>query len=331
MKNTLFLLCLVVLFSCKEEEQPAWKTWTVNDPPVFQGQFPLVGDPSVIKENNVYRMFYTGFDAYRTPQGPEICQTTSPDGITWTNVSVNDKIEGRMLYTNSNNWSNAHETSDAIKFHDQYFLYFIGYQDAGGGVFGSGAVSIGLVTSIDGEHFTELQPEPVITGAPNGFDRDAMSSPSVIMYNDSLLMIYSGFCYSACGPSVTSNLLAAMSHDGIHWIKKTNPMIRKEEIAWASKGVAEAELIAGPDHLYYLFMTSIDEPHVIGVARSETPFGPWDVNPQPIIQADKSFSVLGAVAPSVLIENNKVRLWYHGNTSDKIQIGYAEASWPLKD
>ncbi len=330
MRNSLFFL-VTLFFSCHEEAPLTWKSWVVKENPIFHGQFPLVGDPSIIKDGGMYRMYYTGFDAYRNPQGPEICQATSPDGLTWTNVPVDGNIEGRMLYTDSNDWSNAHETCYALKLNDLYFLYFIGYQDTGNGVFGSGAVGIGLTTSSNGKDFTSNQTTPILESSFNGLDRDALSSPSISTYRDSLIMIYAGFCFADCGPSVTANLLAAMSSDGITWVKKDNPIIAKEEIPWASLGVAEADLILGPDNFYYLFMSSTDEPHVIGVARSITPFGPWDVNPQPIINADKSFSTLGAVAPAVLIEDDRVRLWYHGSTTDEIQIGYAETTWPLKN
>ena len=328
-KNTFFLIIALYLLSCSKEETETWKPWQVNEQPVFEGQYPLVGDPSVIKENGKYRMYYTGFDAYRAPQGPEICQATSPDGITWTNVKVNDLIEGRMLYTESNTWSDAHETCFALKFNNSYLLYFIGYQDKGG-FFNSNPIGLGLVTSSNAEDFSATQGNPIMESTLNGFDRDAFSSPSITTYQDSLIMIYAGYCYADCGTTV-SRLLAATSSDGVEWVKKSNPIISGTEIPWASKGVAESELILGPDRLYYLFMTSINEPHVIGVARSISPFGPWDVNPQPIVKADKSFSTSGALAPSVLIEDYRVRLWYHGFTENEIQIGYAESSWPMKN
>lgn len=328
-KVPLLFLLAPAFFACSSDETPSWTTWSVYEPPAFKGQFSLVGDPSVIKENGIYRMFYTGFDPNRTPQGPEICQATSTDGLAWTNVNVNDPVEGRMLYTNSTTWSNAHETSFALKFNNTYFLYFIGYQDTGGGVFKSGPVSLGLATSADGENFT-ARPNPVMISSPQGFDRDAMDSPSIIHYQDSLFMLYTGYCFTSCGP-VTARLLAATSLDGVTWFKKSAPVIDASEIPWASKGVAEAEIVEGSDNFYYLFMTSVDGRHVIGVARGKTPMGPWDVNPTPIVNADKLFSPLGAVAPAVIIESNRVKLWYHGFTKDKIQIGYAESAWPIKN
>ncbi len=333
MKIFPILCCAILLFSCKKNDagKGSWASWTVGDTPIFKGQYPLVGDPSVLKDGSIYRMFYTGFDAFRSPQGPEICQAVSTDGIHWTNVKVNDSIEGRMLYTGSNAWSNAHETSLIWRSGDKYLLYFIGYRDTGKGFFGADTVSIGLAESGDGEHFTQAQQTPVMKSSPDGLDRSALSSPSIINWHDSLLMIYTGFCYAGCGAAVTSSLLAAASADGVTWVKRPMPIISKEEIPWAPAGVAESAMVTGPDGMYYLFMTSVDDPHVIGVARSATPLGPWDVDPRPIIEAGRSFSTKGAVAPSVVIEGSRVRLWYHGFTADKIQIGYAESAWPLKD
>lgn len=329
MKSFLFLFLSFIIFSCGKKAETKWNSWTVNDTPVFSGQFSLTGDPCIIKDNRIYRMFYTGFDAYRTPQGPEICQATSSDGITWNNVPVNDNIEGRMLYTASNTWSNAHETSFAIKFNNAYYLYFIGYNDKGG-FFNSSPTGLGLVTSADGENFIATQSTPIMVSTINGLDRSAFSSPSITTYQGSLVMIYTGYCYIDCGKPVTANLLAARSADGINWTKKNEPVINTNVIPWASEGAAEPEIVLGPDQQYYLFMTSVDQPHVIGVAKSNTPFGPWDVNPQPIVKANKTFSQKGALAPAVIIEGNRVRLWYSGFTSTQIQIGYAETAWPLK-
>ncbi len=330
MRNFSLLVIFLGLLSCdKEGVTNSWKTWTVNEQPIFTGQFPLVGDPSIIKDGDIYRMYYTGFDAYRTPQGPEICQATSLDGLTWTNVPIRDKIAGRMLFADSNPWSDAHETCFALKHNDSYYLYFIGYQDKGG-FFNSSPIGLGLAVSQDGETFVAPMNNPIMESTPSGFDRDAFSSPSITQFQDSLLMIYTGYCYSDCGSGV-SQLLAATSIDGVEWEKREKPIIEASEIPWASRGVAESEIVQGPDRSYYLFMTSINEPHVIGVAKSNSPFGPWEVNPEPVVKASQSFSNLGALAPSVLIEGNKVRLWYSGFSKDMIQIGYAETSWPLKE
>jgi predicted GH43/DUF377 family glycosyl hydrolase len=332
-KIRLFLLMTTAVISAchhsDSDEIPhaAWTPWTVSDTAVFSGQFPLVGDPSVIHEGSSYRMYYTGFDPYRDPQGPEICEAISSDGIHWTNLNAKDSVQGRVLFTNSNGWSNAHETCFLLHSNNDYKLYFTRYEDTGSGFFGATEISLGLATSSDGLHFTQVADTAILKSSPHFYDRSALSSPSITKYRDSLFMMYTGFRYDT---TIVTQLLYTTSKDGVHWKKGLKPAIKSNEAPWAENGVAGSEIILGPDNFYYLFMTSVKEPHIIGVARSLTPKGPWDINPVPIVKADKLFSSKGAVAPCVLIEDGKVRLWYHGFADSTIRIGYAEATWPLK-
>ena len=101
----------------------------------------------------------------------------------------------------------------------------------------------------------------------------------------------------------------------------------------AKDGAAESDMVLGPDGYYYLFMSLMygENGHEIGVARSRTPFGPWDVNPEPIIRKTLgAFDSIGPIAPTVVIGRDKVRMWFHGFGGTNIDIGYAEAPWPLK-
>jgi beta-xylosidase len=336
MRFYFLMLTVFVLFSCKnDEEQPPhakWTSWTVSDEAIFDGQSKLTSDPSIIRDGNGYKMFYTGFDETRTPPGPEICEATSSDGIHWTEILVPDPVKGRVLYTNSNSWSNTHETSFMLKRDDKYFLYFIGYiAEDTADIFNSWPNGIGLATSIDGQNFAQARDTALLKSFPDSLlDRDAISSPSITTFHDSLVMVYSGYCYLNCGAPVTASLLTARSKDGINWTRRTRAIIKNSEIPWASNGIAESEIILAPDKFYYLFMTSVDEPHVIGLVRSLTTYGPWDVNPEPIVKANKKFSVKGAGSPCVLIEDGKFKLWYHGFSETQVVVGYAEAAMPLK-
>ncbi len=56
--------------------------WTVAPEPVYAGQFSAVGDPSVIRlADGSYLMFHHCIDIQRDPQGGEICQARSTDGL----------------------------------------------------------------------------------------------------------------------------------------------------------------------------------------------------------------------------------------------------------
>jgi beta-xylosidase len=147
-------------------------------------------------------------------------------------------------------------------------------------------------------------------------------------------MLYTAYCFDGCKREKGVYLLAATSTNGRDWVKREKPVISKIDVKMAKDGAAEAELVKAPDGFYYLFMSLLhgDAGHDIGVARSRSPFGPWEFAPDAIVKRSPGqFDDIGPIAPSVLIENDTVRLWYHGFSKRKtIQIGYAEARWPLK-
>jgi hypothetical protein len=107
---------------------------------------------------------------------------------------------------------------------------------------------------------------------------------------------------------------------------------------WTRDTVAEAAVVRGPDGKYYLFFSGLvfkpKETHMIGIAQGDTPFGPWDIDPEPIVKPSGkagAFDESKVIAPEVLIDGDTVRMWYHGFASNNtISMGYAEAKWPLR-
>jgi hypothetical protein len=146
------------------------------------------------------------------------------------------------------------------------------------------------------------------------------------------LMVYAGHAYDV-GAKTGNRLLAATSPDGLTWTKEATPILEASPAqAWRSDGVAEPDLVPGPDGRWYLFFTGLQgERRVIGVASGPTPRGPWEVDPDPIVVPRATFEDKGVLAPSILIEGDRVRMWYlaHGSP-DYFVVGYAEAAWPLR-
>ena len=58
----------------------------------------------------------------------------------------------------------------------------------------------------------------------------------------------------------------------------------------------------------------------------------WQFAPESVVKRKAGeFDDIGPIAPSVLVEGDKVRMWFHGFSKRKtIQIGYAESAWPLR-
>ncbi len=310
---------------------PGWASWNKRVLPVHAGPSSLVGDPSVMHDGAIYRMFYSCYDPRR--KGPAVCQGTSIDGIDWRDVAVSGPLPGRMIETRPGQWDDTHETPFAIKFRGEYLLYFSGYRNRGG-FFKSFPAFLGLAVSRDGVKFDRVGDEPILKGTPGGYDSDAVFSPSIVEHEGQLVMLYTGYCFDTCKREKGVYLMAATSSNGRDWIKRDKPVMSKADLPKTKDGAAEAEIVKGPDGLFYLFMSLLygEEGHEIGVARSASPYGPWDIAPEPIVRKSANgFDDIGPIAPSVLIEGDKVRMWYHGFSKRKtIQIGYAEAAWPLR-
>jgi hypothetical protein len=144
-------------------------------------------------------------------------------------------------------------------------------------------------------------------------------------------MLYMGYCIEKCSPAFIG-VLGATSTDGVTWTKRQEPVIAGVDfkLPWAEV-IKEPSIVKGPDNIYYLFISG-DE--TIGVARSNNIFGPYEVYPEPIVKKEFSWEATSVIAPSVLIENGKARMWYMGvvasGTGADFAIGYAEADFPFQ-
>jgi predicted GH43/DUF377 family glycosyl hydrolase len=306
-----------------------WSTWSKWAQPVFTG-VQGAADPSIVRDGALYRMAYTCSD----PDSPRtvLCMVESQDGFTWQNIPVEGPIDGLILRGAAGDWDENLETSHLSNQGGEYRLLYSGYRDQGTPMTGFPGF-LGLAQSADGRSFSRASPAPMLQPTPGWHDNDAIFSPTVLSTNGTLVMIYTGHCYTNCTGEPGVRLLAATSTDGITWTKAAEPVLsRSTEIEWMRDGVAESDLIQGPDGMYYLFFTGLrDDQRVIGVARGAGPFGPWEINPDPIVRPTPgSFDEAGALAPEVIIEQGKARMWYLGFAVGEFPfIGYAESVWPV--
>jgi hypothetical protein len=126
--------------------------------------------------------------------------------------------------------------------------------------------------------------------------------------------------------------LGATSTDGEIWTKLSEPIIAGTDfdLDWAEV-IKEPEIVKGPDNVFYLFISGDTG---IGVARSTNILGPYEVYPEPILKKQYDWESNSVIAPTVIIENNKVRMWYTGVTvfegGADFAIGYAESTFPFR-
>ena len=317
-----------------------WATWSSHGPPVWEG-WAIAADPTVIRDGDDYRMVYTAWlpERDRALLGGAV----SGDGLLWNHatpvdaenpVSVAlDGVEGA--------WDAQLETAFALERDGEILLYYSGYADPEPDPFVP-AADLGLARSTDGIHFTRLGPDPILVRTPGWYDNDAIYSPAVVWWGDRAWMVFAGHCWAECTEVEPGlRILGATSDDGIAWSKHPDPVAEGPAmgLGWATAGVAEPALVHAPDDLFYLFFSAFSgedgEEVVIGVARAPHPFGPWDVNPTPVVATSDPTGWEGTevIAPDVLIEDDRVRLWYHGlqSSPEDFRVGCAEAPWPLME
>lgn len=346
-----------------------WKVWTKNENPNWLGQTFEPGesfgaDPSVFKENGIYHLFHTCYSA--EPLSPinissSVCHATSSDGVNWSFVTNGDGFfPGVVFRGRAGEWDEEIETAHVIKENGIYHMYYMGYRRLSNGT--RPPSGIGHATSSDGILFTRSSLAPVMNATPSGPDSDDLVSPITFLVDGVLKMIYVGYCVDGfhdglpC-PSPAIQIVGATRSlppaGGQNWIKHPEVVLGpRPDIAWMKHGVAEPEILKGPDDYYYLFATgglADDEPRVTGIARSKNPFGPWDINPEPIVKPSGkvgAFDACGTFAPAVVLDQSLVKMWYLGLDDCRGQctscnfascgcegrwaIGYAEATWPLR-
>jgi len=334
MKIPLLLIIMISLAACNKDN-PVKPTnplqFVKRSTPVWEG-IPVAGDPTVLRDGDTLRMYYTSLFLSNTLGKLVISGAKSTDGLSWEIMGGSLTEESIALDYRPNEWDKHLETAEVIKSGNEILMYYSGYpieSQEMGTVIGNG--EIGLASSTDRVTFSRVQSTPILTrGAQDAKDFNALFSPTVMFDNGIYYMLYTGWCIDNCNEPFIG-LLGATSSDGINWTKQQEPILYGDQVNldWVGFTLAEADLVKGTDDKYYLFFTGENG---IGVAKSDQPFGPWDVYPEPILTKEYTWESNIVVAPSVIIENSKVRLWYMGVVGEfeDFSIGYAEADFPLQ-
>jgi hypothetical protein len=319
-----------------ERTATEWPVWIKWDEPLYSGQFMVASDPVLIDEGDFYRLIYTCIDFLREEPRAILCEATSSDGFEWQPVEspIDHALDGLILRGREGEWDENLEGAYMIQYQDEYLLYYSGYRHEGDPALGFPA-ALALAVSSDGFNFERVQSEPILSPMERWYDNDAVYSPVIFEYDGQLVMIYVGHCYSNCEHTYGTTLLAATSSDGRAWTRRDEPVMTAmpDDIPWTRDGVAEPGIVIEESGQVTLFFTGLrDEDRWIGMARSDSPFGPWEVNPEPILKpTDGSFDTGGVLAPYILIEDGTARMWYLGvepvENGEYYHVGYAEARW----
>jgi uncharacterized repeat protein (TIGR01451 family) len=154
----------------------------------------------VISDSGLYKLWYTGFDSGGVGR---IGYATSPDGVAWTEYGSPILDVGA-----SGSWEDDDVLDPTvIKEGSTYHMWYSGYDGI--------TNRIGHATSSNGTTWTRDLANPVLdVGSPGGWDWLHVYGPSVIRYNDTFLMWYSG---GTLPPARQTGY--ALSPDGSAWTR----------------------------------------------------------------------------------------------------------------
>lgn len=333
-KNLSTWLSLIgfLLISCQKEQPNTTTVLTFNrlSNPIFESPLNIAADPSMLRSGDTLFMYYSA-------ENQKIGVVYSLDnGSNWINPGVDPQTDYAALIGQPDNWDNTLETVDVIKVGDQYLMYYAGYREGEADNPHVENYAIGLALSTDGINFSRHPRSingPILdrdTSNENTGDRHAMTSPGVVYENGLYYMIYAGWNVTDnwTGPNAGIRILGATSQDGLNWTKLPTPLIEPTEVTY-SNDINEASLIRSDDGYWYIPFSTASS---IGLARALNFTDSYQVYPEAIVSPQFAWDS-EVTAPDGLIEDGKLRLWYHGVKAPLYfpwVIGYSEALYPLE-
>lgn len=278
----------------------------------------VASDPSVVRSADGFRMIYTCINyAEADPPRTIFCAATSPDGLVW---NPDPGPYGGAVLEGAGATEQARiESSEIVAAQSDFVLFYSSYSDdphSELGVLGYPA-ELHRVLSTDAASFS-LASGVALSRTANGYDADAIYSPTVLKRDDDWLMVYSAHCFPRAGTScdggggpggVTLATATATSLEG-SWVKSGTLSVANCG-TWCGAFVAEADLVTVNDFDYLFFSAfNVDEkPVAIGMARAAQGTLAFEAYPQPLVTA-ADVGALHVVAPEAVVHDGQLFVWY---------------------
>jgi predicted GH43/DUF377 family glycosyl hydrolase len=286
----------------KAQTSAGWVKHRQN--PVLGGTLGTCFDVAVLKEGDVYRMWFS----WRPKESMALVE--SKDGLHWGEPVI---VLGPNKGTG---WEDGVNRPAVLKRPDGYHLWYTGQA--------RGHSWIGYATSPDGKAWKRQSDKPVL--APEKpWEKVAVMCPHVLYDDDQKLyrMWYSG------GEQNEPNAIGyATSPDGRKWTKRAdNPVFRPDpKNDWEKDRVTACQVVRHGAGYLMFYIGFRDEAHAqIGIARSKDGITGWQRHPaNPIIRPGAGRWDHDAVyKPFALFDGKRWLLWYNGRRGGVEQIGLA--------
>jgi predicted GH43/DUF377 family glycosyl hydrolase len=346
----LFIVCVSFIFnSCDQATETTTSSWQKDNsnPVLTRGEpygpdFYAISDCWVIFHEGKYKMWYTGGGAVLPDEylHSSIQYATSEDGIHWTKYDNNPVFDIDKTAWDSLGVETATVIIDTdAPENSRYKMWYAGQ------TFNDYRYEIGYAYSSDGIHW-QREPNAVLkVGIETEWDNCFLEGPSVIKEDGIYKMWYAAYDCNVDGELTdgTVNIGYATSTDGISWTKhEGNPVMTVSAGQWDAVYVQDPHVIKY-DNAYHMWYGGADVGdnyfQQTGYAFSDDGIHWVKSNHNPILKRGSAgqWDANTASFPSVLVLNDKVKMWYTGKDVEPLpdfpqpyfwEIGYAEKKLP---
>ncbi|MGO9202308.1 MAG: family 43 glycosylhydrolase [Limisphaerales bacterium] len=284
-----------------------WVKYGAN--PVLGGGLGTCFDVSVLREDGVYRMWFS----WRPRKS--IALVESSDGAHWSQPRI-------VLGPNpESDWEADLNRPAVVKRPGGYHLWYTGQA--------RGQSWIGHATSADGLSWKRAGSRPVLS-PDRPWEKAAVMCPDVLWDDQAggFRMWYSG------GEQYEPDAIGyATSPEGDAWSKRAeNPVFKADpKNPWEQYKVTACQVVRqGPWHyMFYIGFRDLDHAQ-IGLARSRDGLTDWQRHPaNPILSpTPKAWDHDACYKPCAIFDGRNWLLWYNGRHGNVEQIGLATHPGP---
>lgn len=288
-------------------------------------EFYAIGQPTVIRENDTFKMWYCGAGIDHRSR---ILYAYSTNGINWTKYQNGAVV---LNIGSAGQWDSKWlDTPEIVRTPTDYKLYYYGdVVDT----FPPHNPAIGLATSQNGINWTKHPNNPIFTkGDSLSWEGRWIESPAVLYDNGVYKMWYTGVPYDW-----RIRIGYATSPDGINWTKyPNNPVLNiGSPGSWDDFWVAVPAVIKRGNRfeMWYSALSEADaatgryDTIRIGYATSLDGIN-WSKYPNPVLTTltppyNPAVDSSGPWAPDVVFDGTNYRMWY------ETAAGFCYATAPL--